>query len=84
LGALITEIKEALLHRLLYAALLLTLTLPDICAALESQDGRSTPARYKAWFNSWLRKKYEGQLDAEDMYRLRCAVSHQGRFEHRE
>jgi hypothetical protein len=54
---------EALKNRLLYAALLLALTLPDICAALESQDGRSTPGRYKAWFNTWLRKKYESQLD---------------------
>ena len=82
MGTLINEIMEALKNRLLYAALLLALTLPDICAALESQDGRSTPGRYKAWFNTWLRKKYEGQLDAQDMYRLRCAVAHQGRFEH--
>ena len=79
---LIREIMEALKHRLLYAALLLTLTLPDICAALESQDGQSNSQRYKDWFNTWLSKKYEDQLDAEDMYRLRCAVAHQGRFEH--
>jgi hypothetical protein len=60
----------------------LTLTLPDVCAALESADGRSTPDRYKAWFDAWLGKKYGRHLSANDMYSLRCGVAHQGKFEH--
>lgn len=53
-----------------------------MCAALESENGQSDPQRYKHWFNTFLQEKYESQLAAEDMYRLRCAVAHQGRFEH--
>jgi hypothetical protein len=44
---LTNEIKEAFRRRLLYAALLLTVTLPDICAALESANGFSTEKLYK-------------------------------------
>jgi len=62
--------------------LVLTLTLPDVCAALESADGRSTPDRYKAWYSAWLARKYGRHLTADDMYYLRCGVQHQGRFEH--
>jgi len=76
------EIKNALMAKLWYAALVLTLTLPDICAALESADGRSTPERYKAWYDAWLKKKYNGLMSANDLYFLRCGVAHQAKFLH--
>jgi hypothetical protein len=79
---LTSEIKSCLLNKLWYAGLVLTLMLPDICAALESKDGRTTPDRYKAWFNTWVGKKYPGILGADQMYYLRCGVAHQGKFEH--
>jgi len=53
------EIMNCLRNRLWYAALVLALLLPDICAALESQDGFSSRDRYKSWYDSWLGKKYD-------------------------
>src|SRR5208283_2355652 len=67
---------------LLYAALILTLTLPDACAALESPKGMTSPHAYKAWWKTWLKGKYDNRLTADDVYLLRCAVAHQGRFQH--
>ena len=80
---LANEIKEALRNKLLYAALILTLTLPDACAALEAPNGETSHDQYKAWWNQWLNGKYEDDLTADDVYLLRCAVAHQGRFRHR-
>lgn len=80
--SLTDEIKNALRAKLWYAALVLTLTLPDVCAALETVDGRSTPERYKAWYNAWLKKKYDGLVSADDLYFLRCGVAHQAKFKH--
>jgi hypothetical protein len=82
MDSLTNEIKEALRHRLLYAALILTLTLPDACAALESPNGETSANRYKAWWETWLKGKYDDHLTADDVYRLRCAVAHQGRLQH--
>jgi hypothetical protein len=76
------EIKNCLLNKLWYAGLVLTLMLPDVCAALESKDRRATPERYKAWFNTWVATKYPGILNADQMYYLRCGVAHHGKFEH--
>jgi len=79
---LTNEIKNCLLNRLWYAALVLTLLLPDVCAALEAEDGCTTRERYKSWFDKWVGKKYPNILSADQMYYLRCGVAHQGKFEH--
>jgi hypothetical protein len=55
----------------------MALTLPDICAALESDDGRTSGAKYKAWLN---RNYIEGRattLTAASLYQYRCGVVHQ-------
>lgn len=79
---LTNEIKEALRHRLLYAALILTLTLPDACAALESPNGQTSHDAYTAWWKTWLKGEYDNHLTADEVYLLRCAAAHQGRFQH--
>jgi hypothetical protein len=75
------EIMNCLRARLWYAALVLTLMLPDVCAALESANGQSTSDRYKAWCDIWLKGKYV-DVSADDLYYLRCGVAHQARFSH--
>src|SRR5439155_17534405 len=75
------EMEGALDAGLYYLAVVLALTLPDICAALESVDGKSNGQRYAAWYDSWLGPHYP-TLTGTDLYRLRCAVVHQGRFGH--
>jgi len=80
---LTSEIKNCLLNKLWYAGLVLTLMLPDVCGALESRDGKASRERYKAWFNTWVGRKYPPDtLNADEMYYLRCGVAHQGRFKH--
>jgi hypothetical protein len=72
---LIRQIRAALTHGLYYVALHGALTLPDLCGALESANGRSTGPKYKAW----LRANVPDQADqAEEIYGLRCSLLHQG------
>jgi hypothetical protein len=77
---IINEIKRALLAGHFYVALLSTLTMPDICAALESPNGVNEKALYLAWRRKWF-TSYTF-LTAEDIYYLRCGVVHQGRLGH--
>ncbi len=64
----------------------MTLCVPDICAALESADGKTTRTKYKAWIDEYLVKarpdKYGDRLSADHIYQFRCAVLHQGRTKH--
>jgi hypothetical protein len=82
--AIIREIESALQQRFYYLGIATTLTLPDICAALAAPAGSTAgrnQASYEAWYNANLAAKYP-TLTASDCYRLRCGVSHQGRFGH--
>lgn len=72
-----------------YAALLVALTLPDICGYLENPQEKSSP-RYVKWFNSYMTPKYTIRigpknkehifLNGKDAYALRCAYLHSGTF----
>jgi hypothetical protein len=75
------EIEAALTVGLYYLAVASSLALPDICGALENPDGKATSQRYKDWFEIWLAAKYPN-ITGDDMYRLRCGVVHEGRFDH--
>jgi len=79
------SIKISLENKNWYAALSLTLTIPDICGRLEHPDKSSTK-RYILWCNKYLIEKYTMKnrwvthvfLSGEDAYALRCAYLHQG------
>src|ERR1700722_11103901 len=72
--ALLQEIEKAIKAELFYLALLLTLTLPDICAALERADGRTSGPLYKKWYKANMA---DGGLSPDEAYELRCTVAHQ-------
>lgn len=75
MGELIAQIRIASANGLFYLALYGALTLPDICGALESSNGRASGPKYK----KWIRENVRGQADeAEDLYGLRCSLMHQG------
>jgi hypothetical protein len=78
---LTNEITQCLNEELWYAALVLTLTLPDICAALESPTGFAETEDYKAWYEQWLIGKYP-KVRSKDLYYLRCGMAHQGKSQH--
>lgn len=81
MDAIFEEIRRALDARLYYLALVGTLALPDICAALESTDGQTTGPKYKAWCDQWLSARYP-DITADDLWFMRCGVVHQGRAGH--
>jgi len=48
------QVEEALDRNLYYVALVTSLALPDICAALDSSDGQTDGKRYASWFDEWV------------------------------
>lgn len=73
---ILKSIRNALQEENWYAALFVTLTLPDICVALESN--KSCGEKYSQWFESHL-TEYQGFLSGNDCYALRCSLLHQGK-----
>ena len=74
------EIERALSARLYYLALVSTLSLPNICSALESPNGETVAKQYKSWCANWFTSYPE--VTSDDLYFLRCGVVHQGRLHH--
>jgi hypothetical protein len=84
---LTSAVLASLSHQNWYAALSLSLTLPDICGRIQSPQMRSRQ-RYVAWFDRWLLSRYQALIGPEnlphtflsgrDCYALRCAFLHQG------
>jgi hypothetical protein len=70
---LLKDIENALKSRLYFIALQSTLTLPDICGALES-DSRDVGKRYKKWYDANMKGK--SILKAEDCYAFRNGILH--------
>lgn len=73
---ILESIRNALTEKNWHAALFVTLTLPDICAALE--NGKTSGEKYSQWFESNL-TQYQGYLSGNDCYALRCALLHEGK-----
>ncbi len=59
-----------------WSLLHVTVCLPDICAALQSDDGETSKGRYIAWCDQHLS---DPSLSGAERYRMRCKVLHQGR-----
>ena len=59
-----------------WSLLHVTVCLPDICAALQSNDGETDGKRYIAWCEQYLPDQ---KLSGAERYRMRCKVLHQGR-----
>ncbi len=73
---IIEAINNSLKNENWYAALFVSLTLPDICAALE--HAKTSGDKYAKWFDQNL-SKYKNFLSGNDCYALRCALLHQGK-----
>lgn len=85
---LIEAIKKSLSNENYISALYLSLTLPDICARIDSIDNKTSKNKYINWFNTYLAETYKHNIGSEktehvfltgdDLYALRCAVLHEG------
>jgi hypothetical protein len=62
---ILQEIDKALNAGLCYLAIAMALTVPDICAALESPNGETNGPKYKAWYNANLANRYPRITDAD-------------------
>lgn len=82
--SLIEQARQAADSRAYFLSLFAALTLPDICAAMSSSDGRTNGKRYAAWFDEFVADRYTvgpdrtPSLSGEDCYYYRCSVLHQG------
>ena len=87
---LLTTIKASVAQQNWYAALSVTLALPDICGRLEDPAAKIQD-RYVSWFDRFVAANYIPEigpsherhvfLSGRDCYALRCAFLHEGRDE---
>ena len=85
---LIKSVEQSLSCENYLSALYLSLTLPDICARIDSDKDKTSKIKYIAWFDEYLAKTYKHKigdnkeehvfLTGSDLYALRCAVLHEG------
>jgi hypothetical protein len=75
---LIKELKIALDNKLYITAINTALIIPDICSALQSENGETKGSKYENWFNKYVSDKYYNMLNGNDVWKLRCASLHQG------
>ena len=78
---ILNEIDHAIDSGLYYLGLASALTLPDICAALESANGQTTKSLFIEWYDKNMATRFH-HLTANDFYSLRCGVIHQGKMGH--
>lgn len=60
---LVSQLELSLDDSRLYCLSLFTaLTVPDIAGALDAQDGRANPNRYKSWYETWVRPVFATRI----------------------
>ncbi|WP_241331235.1 hypothetical protein [Burkholderia cenocepacia] len=80
-------VRNAVAQENWYSALAIALTLPDLCAKLETPNEGSR-VRYVRWYGEWVEAKYTFHAGLErtrhvfltglDCYALRCSYLHEG------
>jgi len=78
MNELLNQIEKGLDANLYFLSLFVSLSIPDICGALNSQDGESSREKYEDWFDKYVALKYGGILGGKDCYYFRCSLLHQG------
>jgi hypothetical protein len=84
------QIESALEQNLYYLALHSVLALPSICGAMESDNGKDSGNKYRAWFDKWVADKYFhpplGKITVTGgvCYSFRNGMLHQGRNNHKD
>jgi hypothetical protein len=81
LELILQDIGKAIDAKLPYLAIAVSLSIPDICAAMECEPGKIwvNKVKYEAWCDANLIPKFT-HITAQDCYRMRCGVIHQGNF----
>jgi hypothetical protein len=74
------QIQLAIGYNLYYVAFMATLAVPDLCGALDSEDGQATKEKYIDWYDRYVTGC--DYLDGSTCYYLRCSMLHQGSTQH--
>jgi hypothetical protein len=70
------DVERCRAGRAYWSLLHVTICLPDICAALQADDGETSRTLYVGWCEDNLS---DPMLSGDERYRMRCRVLHQGR-----
>jgi hypothetical protein len=62
-----------------FAALVLSLIIPDICGALADHRGTATSTNYRTWLEAYAGYDSDPE-EARRIYGFRCSLLHQGRM----
>lgn len=79
---ILRQIDVALDNDLYYVALFTALTLPDICGALDSEDGEASRDNYIGWFDKYVMPRTGNLFNGVECWYFRCTMLHQGRAQH--
>ena len=79
----LTEIKRAAEAECYHAAIVMALSVPDVCVTIQSKEPRSGPLGYTSWCRQYLQDGTDDHFKAV-YYKLRCGVSHNAFFTHRD
>ncbi len=82
------SIEDSLISKNYFAALIMALTLPDICCSLEDENRRTSGKKYARWFEKYVGHHYISHigldqvkttfLSGEECFALRCSYLHKG------
>ncbi|MFL1609927.1 hypothetical protein [Acinetobacter baumannii] len=80
------SIQIALRTKNHFAALSISLMMPDICSSIEAEANKGSGALYSKWFDKYLSSYYTDKyfdtptvyLSGKECYALRCSYLHQG------
>lgn len=82
IAPMVNDVKQCLNNKAYYAALTLSLTLPDLCSTLEYPEIKEkSKVRYKKWLEEYffdIHSDYKNVMKSGDVYALRCAYLHNG------
>lgn len=70
---IIDEIKGCLEHQYYFAALILSLAIPDVCLSYEEKKVKNLDS-YSEWCKKWFDRDFD--ISGEVVYALRCAMVH--------
>lgn len=82
---ILDQVETAIAAGAYMPALMVTLTLPDICGAVSSDNGRASGSKYRSWLVQWFELNAGtsvasaiGAPEAAELYAFRCSLLHQG------
>jgi hypothetical protein len=70
--------RQAVRDKNWLAALVLGLTLPDMCGRIDDTQRKDDRLRYTRWCKKWIVPQFQGVISPDDIYSFRCKMLHEG------